>query len=139
MNTATWNKNSHGLFDYEEIKIEQKTLFTHEEKYLIRDSNALGGIDLINEDELSIRSMPKEDVLFKIIPDKDNTQNFTIESCSKTGICEEVIDKLWLITKSLKRNGKKEVIKKLSIGLQITPRGDSKIRTYSTQSKRLPY
>jgi len=38
-----------------------------------------------------------------------------VENCSKTGIYEEAIDKLWLITKSLKKSGLKEVSLKAPI------------------------
>eukprot|EP00826_Nyctotherus_ovalis_P051410 TRINITY_DN641_c0_g4_i4.p4 TRINITY_DN641_c0_g4~~TRINITY_DN641_c0_g4_i4.p4 ORF type:complete len:130 (-),score=38.97 TRINITY_DN641_c0_g4_i4:1648-2037(-) len=106
---ATWNKESHGLFDYEDPAVKCQTLLAREMEYLIRMPSEGGQVQLATEKELATRNISKENVLLKIIPDKNDPKIFAIESCTKTSDYDEAIDKLWLITKSLKKDGVKEV------------------------------
>lgn len=85
--------------------------------YLVRIPNEAEQIQLMTEKQLLAKNISHENVLLKIIPDKDDPKKFTIESCSTTSDYDESTDKLWLITKSLKCNGKKEVLNITIIGL----------------------
>lgn len=97
------------MFDYEDFTVKRRNLLTRLVKYLVRTSNTPDEIDLLTEKEILARKIPNESILLKIVPNKENPETFQIENCSKTGMYGEAIDKLWLITKSLKRNGEKEV------------------------------
>ena len=109
LKVATWPRDSHGLFDYEDLQVERRTFITRLTRYLVRKNNPTGEVQLLTEKELQTQLAPGDAVLLKIVPSKTNPESFMVENCSKTGIYEEAIDKLWLITKSLKRNGVKEV------------------------------
>jgi len=78
-------------------------------EYLVRSPSDANKVQLMTEKEIAARGIENKNVLLKIIPDKDDPKLFSIESCAKTGDYDEATDKLWLVTKSLKRNGVKEV------------------------------
>lgn len=122
MSTATWTKDSHGLFDYEDFGVKRKSLLTRTTKYLVRVNSPTDGVELVSEKEISNRKIPNESILLKVIPDEENPESFQIENCSRTGKYEDAIDKLWLVVKSLKKDGEKEVELLLIVGIQIIQR-----------------
>lgn len=109
LTTVTWSRDSHGLFDYEDSTAERKCFITRFVKYLVRVPTTPSVIELMSEKEMVAREVPREAVLLKVIPNKDSAGTFLIENCSRTGVYEEGTDKLWLITRSLKLNGEKQV------------------------------
>jgi hypothetical protein len=107
--TATWTRDSHGLFDYEDQTVQCQTLFARQMEYLARVPSDGNQIQLLTEKEIAARGIENSSMLLKIIPDKDDPKAFAVESCAKTSDYDESNDKLWLVIKSLKRNGIKEV------------------------------
>jgi len=80
-------------------------------KYLVRvTENTITTVNLLSEQELVAQRISNECLLLKIIPSRDSPGTFLIENCSQTGVYEEGNDKLWLITKSLRFNGKVQVV-----------------------------
>lgn len=114
---ATWNRDSHGLFDYEDQTVNFQTLFSRQCEYLVRVPNE-GGIQLMPEKDLTKNSIPPENILLKITPNNEDPKSFIIDNCSKTSDYEEATDKLWLITKSLKDDGQSQVLIYIIIALQ---------------------
>ena len=106
MRTATWTRDSHGLFDYESTQILKKSFATHQIRYLAR-MNVSGEVKLLTERELSEQDSNELTVLFKVSPSGSASQ-FVVENCSRTDIYEEANDKLWLIVRSLKKDNLKE-------------------------------
>ena len=64
---------------------------------------------LLESNEMETQAGPNDAVLLKTKPNKNNPKSYMIESCSKTGVYEEAADKLWLVTKSIKQDGKQIV------------------------------
>ena len=89
---------------------------------MIRDTNVIGQTDLLSEKELTIRGITDQSVLLKIIPNKETPETFLIENCAKSELYDEGADKLWLITKSLKRDGVKEVMSFVILAIQTKTR-----------------
>lgn len=114
LSTATWTKDSHGLFDYEDMGVQRKGLVARSVKYLVREPSADGEVELLGEEEVESRKIPDQSLLLKIVPNKENPESFLIESCSKTGRYEDATDKLWLIINSLKRDNVKEVLLRIN-------------------------
>eukprot|EP00826_Nyctotherus_ovalis_P065461 TRINITY_DN9626_c0_g2_i34.p1 TRINITY_DN9626_c0_g2~~TRINITY_DN9626_c0_g2_i34.p1 ORF type:complete len:277 (-),score=58.36 TRINITY_DN9626_c0_g2_i34:693-1523(-) len=111
LSAATWSKDSHGLFDYEDFSVKRNNLLTRGVKFLVRVPNTPDAVDLLSEKEITDSKVPIESILLKIVPNKENPEVFQIENCSRTGKYEDAIDKLWLIIKSLQRDGEKEEYK----------------------------
>ena len=109
MSTATWSKDSHGLFDYEDFAVKRKNLLARTTKFLVRTPGNQESVELLNEKETANRKIPSESILLKVFPNKENANSFIVENCSRTGKYEDAIDKLWLVIKSLKRDETKEV------------------------------
>jgi len=66
MKAATWSRDSHGLFDYEDLHVERKTFVTHMIRFLVRKSN--GEMAMIEEAEIPKFVAEKAAVLFKVMP-----------------------------------------------------------------------
>ena len=64
---------------------------------------------MLNEEQKKAQVEKNDALLFKIVPNDSDPKSFCIENCSATGIYEESIDKLWLVTKTLKTDGIAEV------------------------------
>lgn len=114
MKAFTWGRDSHGLFDYEDLHPDRRTFNTGNICYLVRKGNSQAEVILVTEEQKRTQVEPNDSVLFKIVPGVTSPECFTIETCSTTGVYEEAIDKLWLVTKAIKTNDKKEVLKNLS-------------------------
>ncbi len=67
MKVATWARDSHGLFDYEDLHVERKTLTTRQCRYLVRKST--GDVQLMNEKEFALVG-PGDAVLLRVLPSK---------------------------------------------------------------------
>ena len=48
-------------------------------------------------------------IWLKVKPNKNTPKSYMRESWSNTGVYEEAADKLWLVTKSIKQDGKQIV------------------------------
>ena len=103
MVTATWVRDSHGLFDYESNEITKKVLVTHLNRYLIR-VNRTGEVRIISDKERAYENPNDITTLIKITP-TPYAQVFSIESCSDNDIYEDSSNKLWLVLRNLKKNG----------------------------------
>ncbi len=70
MKVATWARDSHGLFDYEDLHVERKTLTTRLCRYLVRKST--GDVQLMNEKEQGTLVGPADALLLKVSPSPTN-------------------------------------------------------------------
>jgi len=109
----TWGRDSHGLFDYEDLHPDRKTFNTSNVGYLVRKGNAQAEVMLLTEEQKEAQVEANDSLLFKISPVPGSPEEFKVEARSKTGPYDEAIDKLWLVIKALKSNDKQEV--KLSV------------------------
>lgn len=105
----TWGRDSHGLFDYEDLHPDRRSFSATDVCYLVRKGNTQAEVVIVKEEQKKTLVEPKDAVLFKIIPSKSNPDTFTVEACSTTGVYDEAIDKLWLVLKTLKVDEKQEV------------------------------
>ena len=66
MKTATWGRDSHGLFDYEDLTSEKRAFNTQLIRFLIRKTT--GEVELIRESEVQAHVRSGDTLLFKISP-----------------------------------------------------------------------
>eukprot|EP00826_Nyctotherus_ovalis_P051403 TRINITY_DN641_c0_g2_i1.p1 TRINITY_DN641_c0_g2~~TRINITY_DN641_c0_g2_i1.p1 ORF type:complete len:375 (+),score=86.23 TRINITY_DN641_c0_g2_i1:997-2121(+) len=107
----TWGRDSHGLFDYEDLHPDRKTFNTGNTCYLIRKGNTQAEVILVTEEQKKTQVETGDAVLFKMVPSPSKPDVFVIETCSTTGMYEEAGDKLWLVIRALKLNEKQEEYK----------------------------
>lgn len=105
----TWARDSHGLFDYEELQSDRKTFNTSDVCYVVRRANTQSEVVLLTEEQKSTQVEAGDAILCKIVPNSSSPDTFRIETCSTTGTYEEATDKLWLVIKALRENDKQEV------------------------------
>lgn len=105
----TWGRDSHGLFDYEDLHPDRKTFNTSDLGYLVRKANTQADVVLLTEEQKNSQIETNDAILCKIVPNAGSADMFRIETCSTTGTYEEAIDKLWLVIKALRENDEREV------------------------------
>ena len=66
MKTATWGRDSHGLFDYEDLTSEKRAFNTQLIRFLIRKTT--GEIELIRDSEVQAHVSSGDTLLLKIGP-----------------------------------------------------------------------
>jgi hypothetical protein len=79
LKTATWSRESHGLFDYESQHMAKRTMKTKSTRFLVRTGG--GEAKLISEPELAQAVAAGVAPLFKIVPIEDQ-QNESISNSS---------------------------------------------------------
>eukprot|EP00831_Metopus_contortus_P045995 TRINITY_DN36899_c0_g1_i2.p1 TRINITY_DN36899_c0_g1~~TRINITY_DN36899_c0_g1_i2.p1 ORF type:complete len:224 (+),score=39.20 TRINITY_DN36899_c0_g1_i2:169-840(+) len=109
LKALTWNRDSHGLFDYESQSVTKKEFNTSLHKYLIRRCPS-GDVILCTNEEvkqekiLHAHGNGSIDVLFQMRPHPTKPNSFLIQNCSSTGIYDGANDKLWTVLKTMKRD-----------------------------------
>lgn len=100
---VSWQRDSHGLFDYESRNIVKMSLKTQSQGQIIRDENE---IDFAKPDHL-IDNVQKPNAKSLCLLKKDKEGYFLDHAVSSQDTEEESVDRLWLVARSLKNeNGK---------------------------------
>jgi hypothetical protein len=89
MKAQTWDRESHGLYDYESRRVQKLEKKVECEGYMIRDKENVSfeqGFDKGNEDITSLFKLTKNNEKFYVNPINENQPN----------------DRLWLVIRSLK-------------------------------------
>ena len=73
LKVATWARDSHGLFDYEDLHVERKSYTTRLPRYLVRKGN--GEVQLLSEKEMTTQVAPNDALLLKVVPSKTSPGN----------------------------------------------------------------
>jgi len=104
--TSTWSRDSHGLFDFESINVDRKTLNIKNSYFICRKGN------IVSTASENCSPTEKKDALifFKYEGGIYLSDKASIISCCNSDIRDEANDKLWLVLREMQENYYSKVI-----------------------------
>ena len=107
LRAVTWQRDSHGLFDYESKSITKKSLKTNTQGKIIRSSNEVDLVS-INKNVKQLSEEAQTLLQIKYLKDRKFTHSnflvgYILDHSKECDMMEEdSINRLWLVIRSLK-------------------------------------